>query len=342
VEGASFFTAASKHFGDIYPMNPATCLSLGSICLPMAIFCFAWLGLSELRAHEAIGGDVRIVSTIDSGGLVQTGGDVQINGFVGEPGTVAAGGDVVVRQGGNSMIYYAAGFSVQSVAATINESGTSDADSTRTPLRGRVVYDDATFGEVDGALVMWRAPSPESALASISAEGIAQAATVYEDSVASFAGSYAGLSASNNLTVLNLLPDNYREWAGDTFDDAWEIAQGMTRGVDPNATNNGVLNWQLYAMGFNPEKPAPASLSIPVMSDGYLAVAYTRNPFAIGYLFAPQEAANLSDGFSNMIAPVSVTNSLPDGNQQIITRGSQPMSSVRRQFLRIRITPPAP
>jgi hypothetical protein len=315
--------------------------------LPVVQICYLALGaalsgavfLCPARAHEATGGGVRIVSTIDSGGSVQTGaGSVQVTGFVGEPGVVSTGGDVVARQGGNSMIYYATGFFVASDAATINEQGASDTNSTRTQLRGNVVYDDATLGAVDGALVSWTAPSGGSALASISAQGIAQAATVYQATSASFSGSYGDSAANNSLTVLNVLPDNYGVYAGDTFDDAWEIAQGMTAAVNPNATNNGVLNWQLYAMGYNPAQPAPAVLSSATLTNGYLAVYYTRNPYATNYIFSPQESGNLSAGFANMINPVSVTN-LVSGVEQIVTRASVPISATNRQFLRVKVAP---
>ena len=308
------------------------------------VVCTALSGavfLCPAHAHEASGGDVRIVSTIDSGGSVQSGGDVEITGFIGEPGTVSTGGDVVARQGGNSMIYYATGFTVTADSLTINEQGASDANSTRTQLRGNVVYDDATLGTVDGAQVAWTAPATNSSLASISALGLAEAATVYQNTPASFTGSYGGINATSSLTVLNVLPDNYSVWAGDTFDDAWEIAQGMSGAVNPNAMNNGVPNWQLYAMGYNPAQPAPAALASSVTTNGYLAVRYTRNPAATGYVFTPQESGNLSVGFAAMVNPASVTN-LVDGVEQIVTLGSVPMSATNKQFLRVRVAQPAP
>jgi len=297
--------------------------------------------LCPVRAHEAAGGNVAIVSTIDSGGSVHSGGDVQITGFGGEPGTVSSGGNVVARQGGNSMIYYATGFSVTSDSADINESGAADTHSTRTQLRGNVVYDDATLGALDGAQVAWTAPATDSSLASISADGIAQAATVYQNTPANFVGSYGGIPATNQLMVMNVLPDNYGVWAGDTFDDAWEIAQGMSGAVNPNALNNGVPNWQLYAMGFNPAQPAPAVLASSVTTNGYLAVRYTRNPYATGYVFTPQESGNLDVGFATMVNPISSTN-LVNGVEQILTLGSVPMSATNKQFLRVRVAQPAP
>jgi hypothetical protein len=312
--------------------------------IPFSLACTALTGavfLSSAYAHEAAGGNVTIVSTINSGGSVQSGGNVQITGFIGEPGVVSSGGDVVARQGGNSMIYYATGFSVTADSLTINEQGAPDTNSTRTQLRGNVVYDDATLGAVDGLQVAWTAPATNSSLASISALGLAQAATVYQNTPASFTGSYGGINATSSLTVFNVLPDNYSVWAGDTFNDAWEIGQGMSSAVNPNALNNGVPNWQLYAMGYNPAQPAPAALASSVTTNGYLAVRYTRNPYAAGYTFTPQESGNLNLGFAAMINPVSVTN-LVSGVEQITTRGSVPISATNRQFLRVKVTQPAP
>ena len=312
--------------------------------IPFSLVCTALTGavfLSSAYAHEAAGGNVTIVSTINSGGSVQSGGNVQITGFIGEPGVVSSGGDVVARQGGNSMIYYATGFSVTADSLTINEQDAPDTNSTRTQLRGNVVYDDATLGAVDGSQVAWTAPATNSSLASISALGLAQAATVYQNTPASFTGSYGGINATSSLTVLNVLPDNYSVWAGDTFDDAWEIAQGMSGAVNPNAMNNGVPNWQLYAMGYNPAQPAPAVLASSVTTNGYLAVRYTRNPAATGYVFTPQESGNLNLGFAAMVNPASVTN-LVSGVEQITTRGSVPISATNRQFLRVRVAQPAP
>jgi hypothetical protein len=312
--------------------------------IPFSLVCTALSGavfLSSAYAHEAAGGNVTIVSTINSGGSVQSAGGVQITGFIGEPGTVSSAGDVVARQGGNSMIYYATGFSVTADSLTINEQGAPDTNSTRTQLRGNVVYEDTTLGAVDGVQVAWTAPAINSSLVSLSDFGIASAGTVYQNTPASFTGSYGGINATSSLTVLNVLPDNYSVWADDTFNDAWEIAQGMSGAVNPNALNNGVPNWELYAMGFNPSQPAPSVLASGVKTNGYFAVSYTRNPYAADYTFTPQESGNLFVGFATMINPVSLTN-LVNGIEQIVTRGSVPINATNKQFLRVKVAQPGP
>ncbi|MFM6128958.1 MAG: immunoglobulin-like domain-containing protein, partial [Sphaerospermopsis kisseleviana] len=281
-------------------------------------------------------------ATIDFGGSVQTAGDRLNVGFVGSPGLVAtAGGGVrVARQGGIGMVYFPAGYGIGADSSTINEAGSVPESSTRTTLSARQLFDDATFGPA-GASVTW-SPVTNQAI-TVSPEGVAQASAVYQNTIANFTATIGSASFTNFLTVINTLPDNFGAWAGDTFDDAWEIAQGMTGALNPTNLNNGVPAWQLYAMGINPAvpftgNPAPARVGT---NGGFLTMSYTRNPSATGYIFSPQEAGSLVTGFSNMTAPFSTTN-LVNGVEQITTRGSVPMSATNRQFLRLQITRPQP
>jgi len=281
-------------------------------------------------------------ATIDFGGSVQTAGDRLNVGFVGSPGVVAtAGGGLrVARQGGVGMVYFPAGYGIAADPPTIDEAGSAPESSTRTALSARQLFDDGTFGPT-GASVTWN-PATNQAI-TVTPEGIAQANTVYQNTIANFTATIGSDSFTNFLTVVNTLPDNFGAWAGDTFDDAWEIAQGMTGALNPTNLNNGMPAWQLYAMGINPAvpftgNPAPARVGT---NGGFLTISYTRNPYATGYTFSPQEAANLAIGFSNMVSPVSTTN-LVNGVEQITTRGSVPMSSTNRQFLRLQITRPQP
>ncbi|MGA1130065.1 MAG: hypothetical protein ACO3XN_08375, partial [Chthoniobacterales bacterium] len=110
--------------------------------------------------------------------------------------------------------------------------------------------------------------------------------------------------------------------------------------VDPDATNSGFPAWQLYALGLNPAVAPGVPLETgQIETNGYLSITYTRNPYATNYTFAVQETGNLSLGFSNMVNPVSVTNEV-GGVEQITTRGSAPINSTNRQFLRLQITKP--
>ncbi len=278
-------------------------------------------------------------AVVDLGGTVQTFGDARNVGFVGTPGSVATadGGNIVARQGGVAMVYNATGYTVAANPSVINEAGATPESSTRATLSARIVFDDESFDEA-GVPVTWSPVTNQ--VITVSPEGVAQAQAVYEDTVAAFGGTVAGVPATNFLTVVNVLPDNFGAWAGDTFDDAWEIAQGMAGAVDPDATNSGFPAWQLYALGLNPAVAPGVPLETgQIETNGYISITYTRNPYATNYTFAVQETGNLSLGFSNMVNPVSVTNEV-GGVEQITTRGSAPINSTNRQFLRLQITKP--
>jgi len=295
------------------------------------------------QAHEASGGPVRVVATIDSGGLVQSAGPVQNVGFVGQLGSLASAGSVVARQGANSFVFYPQQLLVEAQPSVINEAGVEPAASTRAQLGAVVTFDDDTTATLSGVEVTWTAPPADYPIASISAEGVAQADVVFEDTEAEFLGQYAGLSATNFLTVRNLLDDNYRQWAGDTFDDAWQIEQGMSGAVNPDALNNGSPNWLLYALGLNPEQPAPAVLIQSGLQDRFLTITYTRNTFARDYVFAPQETGNLrTTPFADLVNPVVTTNNISPSLEAITVRGSLPVNLTNRQFLRLRVDRPAP
>lgn len=280
------------------------------------------------------------VGSMDLGGTVQVAGDRRNVGFVGAPGVVATAEDGVrvARQGGSGMVYFPTGYSVAADSSAIREAGSTPESSTRTALSAREDFDDQTFAAATTP-VAW-SPATNQAI-SVSADGIARANAVYQDTLAAFSATLGGIAATNYLTVLNALPDNYEAWAGDTFDDAWEIAQGMAAAVDPDASNNGTPNWQLYAMGVDPSATFSGQLSTGGATNGYFAITYTRNPFATNYTFAVQESGNRALAFTNMLAPVSSTNTV-DGVEQITTWGSAPINATNRQFLRVKIMQPAP
>ena len=291
-------------------------------------------------AHEASGPTVTIISTIDSGGLTQSSPSTEIVGFVGPLGTVAtnSSGSIAVRSGPVGMVVFPTGFSVESSALTINEAGSSPEESTRAQLVGLAVNDDETKDTVSPASVTWTQPGANSALSSISPDGVVSAAAVFQNTAATFTGSYAGIAASSSLTVLNVLNDNFGAIAGDTFDDAWQVAKGITNFLDPNALTHGKPNWMLYALDTDPGSSAGALVTIDRDMGGYLTITHTRNPRATGYSFAVEEASILSTGFAPLVNPVSQTNTTQSGSISVTTRGSVPISAAPRQFLRVRVT----
>ncbi len=307
-----------------------------------AALVLLWTLAFPASAHEASGGEVRIISTLNLGGSVQTAGSIQQVGFLGNPGVMATTNQVVARQGANSLVFYPVALALSADQPTLNEAGSDPPSSSRTQLRASVQYDDLTSGLIPPEAIQWTPLPEEYPLESISSGGSAVASVVFEDTEAEYAGSYAGLTATNFLTILNVLPDNYRQWAGDSFDDAWQIDEGIPGALDPEDENAGIPYWQLYAMGLNPTLPLSAPLVAAVRQGNFLGLTYTRNPFATNYGFILQESGNLRAGFSNVVAPVSATNQATPTSTTITTRGHVPLNTTNRQFLRLQIIRPAP
>ena len=60
-------------------------------------------------------------------------------------------------------------------------------------------------------------------LTGINSNGLATAATVYQNTSATAQGVYAGDTGALNLTVLDTIPDNFGSYAGDGIGDDWQF-----------------------------------------------------------------------------------------------------------------------
>jgi len=60
-------------------------------------------------------------------------------------------------------------------------------------------------------------------LASIDAGGLATATSVYENTIATAQGSFAGDTGTLDLTVLDTITDNFGAYAGDGLEDRWQV-----------------------------------------------------------------------------------------------------------------------
>jgi len=114
---------------------------------------------------------------------------------------------------------------------------------------------DATFLTVPAASVAWSVAG--GPLTGISVSGLATVGIVYQTTVATAQGIYAGNTGTLGLTVVNVNDDNYREYAGDGIGDKWQVDYF---GQPPNAnagpaidiTGTGKNNLFKYIAGLNP------------------------------------------------------------------------------------------
>lgn len=250
----------------------------------------------------------------------------------------AASGRVVARQGPAGMLYHASAFSVYAESTAINENGSEPDSLTRTQLSGEALFDDGTVAFLPGAAVFWQAPVPGSALESISAAGVAQAATVPDTVQVPFTGYYEGLKASGTLWVVNLLPDNHGIWAGDGFDDLWQIENGIPGPLDRNAEVNGIPTWMHYAFGRNPLASSGGDFVKLVEAEATgVVLTYTRNPLAQDVTFTPEVSNDSLSGFAPTFNYIEISTPEARDRETVEIHFPPPPSGTKSQFFRLRV-----
>ena len=155
---------------------------------------------------------------VDSGGLRGTSANYTLNGSA-MAGGAGSSANCTARTGFAGQLLEpvgvsAAGIAITAFPRTINEGSTQQLNAT-------LLYDDNTTTPLAAGSVTWSVVS--GPLTGISANGIATAAAVYEDSTAVARGTWQSFTSTLNLTVLNTLPDNFRTYAGDGLPDNWQV-----------------------------------------------------------------------------------------------------------------------
>jgi hypothetical protein len=96
---------------------------------------------------------------------------------------------------------------------TVNEAATRQ-------LSAAQLLDDLTTNAVPAASITWSVAS--GPLTGINTTGLATAATVYQNTAATAQGSYAGITGTLGITVLDSIPDNFGSYASDGLADDWQ------------------------------------------------------------------------------------------------------------------------
>lgn len=117
------------------------------------------------------------------------------------------------RHGYVGQLYDVTGLQLSATPATVNESATRQ-------LTAAQVMDDATTLPVLASSITWSVQS--GPLTGIDANGLATAGAVYQDTLATAQGAYAGTTGSLGLTVLDTIPDNFGTYAADGIGDDWQ------------------------------------------------------------------------------------------------------------------------
>jgi hypothetical protein len=164
-------------------------------------------------------------------GLQTASGETSKNGYIGQ-------------------LYEVTGLLLSAQSNPVNEGATDQLSASQT-------LDDATFLNVAPTSVTWSVLN--GPLSGIDANGLATAATVYQDTLATAQGTF-GLTATLPLTVKNVNTDDFGAYAGDGIDDAWQVQYfgqppNPLAGPNVDADGTGQTNLFKYVAGLNPLDP---------------------------------------------------------------------------------------
>lgn len=245
-------------------------------------------------------------STIDGGGKRTTSANYTIDGSIGGIGGISSAAADTVKDSYIGQLYDVASMTVTGTPSAVNEGNTSQ-------LSGTATLDDATLLALAGSDINWSAPIYP--LSSINGSGLATAAIVYSNAIASVSGNYLGAVGTGSLLVLDSIPDNFGSYAGDGIPDWWQNQYfGLNNtnaapGVDADGT--GQNNLFKYVAGLDPTNPASIFLlkiASVISQPSQKNLIY--NPIATGRTYTVQYRTNLVSGVYTNLAAFSgpVTN----------------------------------
>lgn len=257
-------------------------------------------------------------STIGSAGLISGVAEV------GQPSVLAKSGYI-------GQLYEVTALQLGAAPTTVNEGGTRQLEASA------ALDDSTTLTGLAGALVWSVVSGPITSLSSI---GLATAATVYQNTAATVRGGYSGQSTTLNLSVLDTIPDNFGNYAGDGLPDGWQVQHfgvGGTSGgpmLDPDF--DGLQNRLEYALNLTPTEPSalPASL---FNNGGVLEYTYTRSKAAVtdGTQFQVEWSETL--GAASWSGSGVAEEILSDNGTVQEVKATFPAGSLGRRFARLRV-----
>jgi len=152
-----------------------------------------------------------------AGGGRSTSANYTADSAVSDAGGLATGGTDPVhlaKTGYIGQLYDVTALTPSADPPTVDEGGSRQ-------LAASATCDDGTTLDLDEADVAWSVFS--GPLGEVSATGLASAGIVYADTPAVVRMGWGGLTGDLDLTVLDILHDNFSSYAGDGLDDSWQV-----------------------------------------------------------------------------------------------------------------------
>lgn len=180
----------------------------------LILFSIAWAVTAQGAPRSSANYSIA-TETTDSGGQRTASAHYSNDGSAGGiAGISTVSSPVEIAKAGYiGQLYDVTGLAINASPASVDELATLQ-------LGASLLLDDESHLDVDVSSVAWSVVT--GPVTSITGTGLATAGAVYQDAGATVQGALGGLTGNLNLTVLNLLPDNFGRYAGDGLDDAWQ------------------------------------------------------------------------------------------------------------------------
>ncbi|MEY4488254.1 MAG: hypothetical protein RIQ79_762 [Verrucomicrobiota bacterium] len=266
--------------------------------------------------------------TFASSSLVSTSAAYTANGGTGTIGVLSVAPGYTVKSGYIAQLYEVTGLQIAATPGTINETGTRQ-------LSAGLLLDDATTLAVAASSVTWSVQN--GPLTGIDANGLATAAPVFQNTLATAQGLYSGATGTLGLTVLDTVPDNFGTYAGDGLGDDWQVQYfgqnnpAAAPAMDPDG--DGQNNLFEFTAGLVPTDRASVfvvNLAIPVGQPAQRSIVFS--PRLAGRTYTVKTSTTLS-GWTDLTAPAVSDN----GTERTVTDLT---ASGPRQFYRVEVNRP--
>lgn len=228
---------------------------------------------------------------------------------------------------------------------TIGTDPTQLPEGSTATVSGLATYDDSTFALVLGSELATNFEGGAQGVI-LSSEGIVTAPPVNKDMNVTLIGSYAGLSASSILNVLDVYKDNWGALAGDGFPDDWESRMGVTSALSKAGDNDGDgrNNALEYVLNSNPIVVNSGGYSvIGQVSQGgwnYLTVSVARNKAVSSTaVYQGRESFDLTRWVRHTDSP-AITSSADPYTELVTVTAVFPIGYTQKGFLAMEITIP--
>jgi len=247
-----------------------------------------------------------------------------------EGGAATASTSYQVRSGFAGAIQDAVGLEISAAGLSVDEGSSRQ-------LESHLQMDDDSLTAVAANEVSWSVLS--GPLAGIDSSGLASAGLVYQDSAAVAQGSYAGVTGTVGLTVLDTIPDNFGSYAADGLADGWQVQYfGQDNPLaapllDPDG--DGQNNAFEFTAGLIPTNPLSRFLlSIASVSGQPGQKAVTFGPMVAGRNYVVKTSLALSSASWTTLLGGSVSD---HGSQRTVTDTA---ASEQKKFYRVEIVKP--